>query len=122
FLGGIFLGSCVTFAQGVSQIKVDRIDVSPASFRAGTALTVSIAIKAPPTNATGAIRAYANFFKANASGRLTYLADDYLGGVHQNEPALTAGQTRPVTFTQTFAVPSPSTGTIFLVAGAYDPP
>jgi hypothetical protein len=122
----IALAALPALGQGISGITVQTIGATPTTFRPGDTVHFTIDIKAP-ASATGAAHAYLNVFKGDATtGRLTWLATDYLGGVREDTPALGASELRTVTFTNAFTIPAPASGgaypILYLVAGAYDPP
>lgn len=126
-LVGLVLVSSPALPQGISGITVQTIGVTPPTFRPGDSLSLAIDIKAPASSGSGAVHAYVNVFRGDATtGKLTWLATDYLGGVRQDAPALVAGQVLPIAFQTPYTVPSAPGGgaypVIYFVAGAYDPP
>ncbi len=120
----LLFGSGIAHGQGISSITVQSIGVNPAEFLPSKALTITIDVKAPP-GGSGKVRAYVNAFKGDASGHLTWLAADWLGGVSQEEASLNPNEVRSIRFSNTLTIPGgpgSQMPVIYLVAGAFDPP
>jgi len=105
------------WAQGSSAIKVTVINVTPASFQNGAALTVAIDYRNAGTRASGPGTAFVQVFKAN-----TFLATDLVWHTEQPVGAIPAGGTGSLTFTTKFTVPNINTDKFVFRAGIIDPP
>lgn len=113
-----FFVTGLVMAQGMSPVKVNKITITPATFRIGDTLSFSIEIENTSTSAYGCVRgayfkAFLHAFKA-APYHISNLLWDTSQPLTTN---LGPGEKRTVTFTARWTVPSIDTDKFIFLAG-----
>jgi len=108
----------LAMAQGMSPVKVNKITVTPASFRIGDILSFSIEIENTSTSAYGCVngayfKAFLQVFKATPY-HVSNLLWDTSQALTTN---LAPGEKRTVAFTAKWTVPNIATDKFIFLAG-----
>jgi hypothetical protein len=108
------LGAAIAVAQGTSPIKVTGISVSPTSFNAGNAVTITVKLKNGGTASYGCagttVAVYIFKDQPYTVTNQVWQAQQPLGA------AMAAGSTRSITFTAKWTVPAGDTPTYHIMA------